>query len=331
MESKDFERQYKHIWKIIFKDKESFIDMYFNNFFSLDDFYYVEKDNKPISMLLSVPYNYCYNEKLYPFAYLSGILTKEEYRKQGLCEELIKNTLNSLYRKDYLLCGLIAASNDLVSYYKKFSFNDCCFGEQGVFTKKQINNVLVDNYVLEEHQGYFFNGLLPLITKKENAISHTKQTLNLYNEKPYLSFVVGYQYTSRAMAIGIKEKDCFEVLDISYHNMEAREALLSHLAFKFKRDIVFSCYNTKAEKLPFQMIRIINAKKALTLYAERHVEKTMKIHIKDDIIKENNITVLIQDGQITEIPNSYSIPVISIEELTKQIFSPSYLFLMMDK
>lgn len=331
MELSEIEKKYKTLWKEIFKDNNYFINNYFNAFFNKDNVYYIEKDNDIVSMLLSIDYSYCYNENIYPFSYLSGILTTVNYRKQGLCEQLLNTTLNDLYKKNYLLCGLIAADNKLINYYNKFSFSSCCNGEQGSFSKKQINKTLVDKYVLEEHNGYYFKELSPFITMKDKSISHSEHTLELYKSKEYLSYKIGYQYTSRAMAIGIKKKNVFEVLDISYFNNEAKQALLSHLAFKTKKDITYSCYNPNGERLSNQMIRIVNAEKALEIYAEKNPTITASIHIKDLIIKENNITILISNGKIKHIPNSYCIKVINIEDLTKTIFNNSYLFLMLDK
>lgn len=82
-----------------------------------------------------------------------------------------------------------------------------------------------------------------------------------------------------------------------------------------------------------QMLRIINAKKALELYAQKFPEKELVFELKDQVLEENNQVFRVQKSRVfSQEPNkNENIPQMSVEELTTMIFQGAYMFLMNER
>jgi Predicted acetyltransferase involved in intracellular survival and related acetyltransferases len=79
------------------------------------------------------------------------------------------------------------------------------------------------------------------------------------------------------------------------------------------------------------LLRIINAEKALILYAKNFPNKEITYKINDKQIKENNKIIKIKDGNIKVLENVGEFEEIEISELSHIIFQNSYMNLMFDK
>lgn len=319
----------------VFSDKEEFLRYYFDVFLNNNSFFHIIKDDILASMLIACNYKWRYQNKDIPFAYISYVCTKEDYRKQGLAEQLIKQTLQALYKQNYLLSGLISANEHLITYYNKFSFASCCSVEYKDFERRYINNRLVDTHILINNPDF-----LSLLSAdkferyykfNENAVVHSKQSLQPYLDDYYVRFGLVYNGFVVAFAVGIKYTDRIELLFLKSINSTYSEALLSHICKKYKRYVHYPLYGKNAKNDSLQMLRIINARKCLEYYAVKHSKEDFSIHIIDDIIEENNITVRIREGEVINIDNSYKVKSIRIEELTEQLFDSGYMYLMLDR
>lgn len=82
-----------------------------------------------------------------------------------------------------------------------------------------------------------------------------------------------------------------------------------------------------------QMLRIINAKKTLELYAQKFPEKELVFELKDQVFEKNNQVFTIQKSRVfSRKPNKKeNIPQMSVEEVTTMIFKGGYMFLMNER
>lgn len=330
-QNSEIQNQAKKLWHEVFNDKKKFIEQYFNVFNAQKNLKYIADNDNIISMLVACSYNWFYNELKLPFAYLSGILTSTNYRKQGFCSNLIKDTLLELYKEDYALCGLIAANEPLTDYYKKFDFSCCLKKEDKTFSRRQIDKRLVDSYFLLQNANFTQANIFQYLSCKNNAVSHNKDTLSLYNNKEYLRLAATVSGSVRAFAVAKKTKNFIDVLDISFSNLEGRQALLSLIAYTYKKDVNYQCQSYLSETDNYSMLRIINARKCLEAYAFTHPAEDMYITVKDNVILQNNITVHLYQGEVLNVSPSYNIPVIDILFLSSYIFANAYMFLMLDR
>ncbi len=315
--------QYKQLWCDVFKDDKEFVEQYFDVFCNDKSFHYIANKHNLISALLSCDYSwYCWQTQI-PFAYLSGIVTNEDFRRQGYGSKLILNSFDKLCN-DYYLCGLIAEEDSLKDYYQKFSFISLPDKKEEIFNRIDINRLLIDTYFLIKDADITSSNYSRCFTYRDYSISHTFNTLSLYNQERYLRFAITYQGTLRAFTVGLKTKNFIELLDLYAVNSQAKYAMLSLLAHTYKKDI-----KTLAQKNA--MIRILNVRKLLEIYAKQNCAIDLSLHIEDRLIANNNITVRIHDSIVEDVANSYRIKSISIEDLTTLLFPQGNFFLMLDR
>lgn len=319
------------LWHKEFKDNKDFISNYFEVFQAKDNLHCLSLEGDIVSMLMACQYKWFYKGFLMNFAYLSGIVTNENYRKKGYCKQLMTSILNKLYSKNVSLCGLIAANEHLVDYYNKLNFTNACQKEEGIFNRRDIDKRLVDEYFLIQNIDLDNQAIKHFVSFLDNSVSHDKQTLSLYNGVEYMRLAISYQGTIRAFAIGVKDKDFVKLVHLAFCNNQAKQAMLSLCAYTYKRDVKYKCNSYLAKEDKLQMLRVIDVRKCLNLYAVTHPQEDFTMNIKDDIIPQNNITIHLREAEVVSIKNSYKVPSFSIEQVTKKIFDKGYMFLMLDE
>ena len=110
----------KKMWKDIFKDTDSYIDLFFSYKFKSGNTYVIREDGKIVSTLY-VEYNSLYiNGKIKSGAYFCGIATYEKYRGRGYANMLIEYAKKNIKKVDIIY--LIPASQSLFDFYKKSGF-----------------------------------------------------------------------------------------------------------------------------------------------------------------------------------------------------------------
>ena len=127
----------KKLWKDIFKDTDSYIDLYFSYKFKEGNTFVLRVEDRIVSTLY-VEYNDVFiDSKIYKGAYFCGILTLEEYRNKGYALKLIEYAKKNIKNVDIIY--LIPANESLFEFYKKCGFK--------VFTHLDKEKVLKDERV----------------------------------------------------------------------------------------------------------------------------------------------------------------------------------------
>lgn len=112
----------KKLWKEVFKDTDSYIDLYFSKKFSTDTTFVYRVDGEITSALYYSDVILYSGEKEYKTAYICGIATTESMRKKGQASVLIKECINKLNENGYDAAFLIPAELSLFDFYKRFGF-----------------------------------------------------------------------------------------------------------------------------------------------------------------------------------------------------------------
>ena len=112
----------KRMWKDIFNDTDSYIDLYFSYKFKEGNTFVVKDEGKIVSTLY-VEYNSLYVDGCEKKgAYFCGIATYEEYRKKGYANMLIQYAKENIKNVDIIY--LIPANLPLFDFYKKSGFKE---------------------------------------------------------------------------------------------------------------------------------------------------------------------------------------------------------------
>ncbi|MBP3253381.1 MAG: GNAT family N-acetyltransferase [Bacteroidales bacterium] len=318
-------RRAEQIWHEVFGDSEEFIEKYFDIFCAENSLHCVLSPDKEIqSVLLAVDYLYRYNESRVKAAYLTAIATLEQYRKKGLCTLLIKNTLNSLYKQGVVFCGLIAQDDGLCRYYGKLSFHCSKPKQERIFNYSCIDKNTTGGYTLQKCSDITSKECLELINAGISTVIHNKQTMQLYNHVPYARYLLTENSCIKGIAIGEEKQDRVELYDVFVSNSGLEKVFALLIASETEKDV---CIAAKQR----HMFRIVNAYKALELYAKQHSDGVFAFKVTDDVIQENNRVFYLTQGSVSFNSNTAKPGQIHITQLAKMLFPASYMPCMLDR
>ena len=317
------QKQYSNLWQSVFKDGREFTEKYFSVFLNDESFFYINKGDLLISALTGCKYLWKFLDTELPFVYLSGILTRKEYRSKGYCGKLINNVFNTLYKRGVPLCGLIAADKHLTEYYNGFGFINCYSLEGELFSKKTADTVLLGGYTFTDGANVLQDIYKDFLNREDNCVVHDDRTLSLYKGKGYCNIAAVKDGIIAAFAVCTEYNGDNVVLYLYSEDGKSKKALLSFLSLKADSDI-------RILEEDNRMLRIIDVRKILQIYASRNKEVKMRLQITDAIIKENNVFVEIHSGRVTDTERTGNFETLSAEELSARLFENGRMYLMTD-
>lgn len=108
------------LWTECFGNEDGWIDAFLDTAFAPERTSVLTRQGR-LAAALSWMEVSCDGRKL---AYLYAIATAPEFRRQGLCRELMETTHRELTRLGYAGCILVPADNDLRQMYRKQGYGD---------------------------------------------------------------------------------------------------------------------------------------------------------------------------------------------------------------
>ncbi|MFI3209724.1 MAG: GNAT family N-acetyltransferase [Peptostreptococcaceae bacterium] len=294
----------EYIWNYCFDDTEDFVNYYFNDKYKLENNVVMLEDNEVVSSLQLNKYRLNLNNKLYDTSYVVGVSTLPENRGRGFMKDIMKFSLNEMYKNDELISILMPIDFRL---YRKFGYENCYdinqyeldineisnFRISGTFKKVNDENIeeliKIKNRCLKNYNGnierdnfYYLNLLKE--TKSENG------HIYINDQDGYLVYM-------------IKGSSMF-IREIYYKNITSLKSMLAFI-YNHNTQVTTITINTPIEdniKLvlnnpkdtkifvkPFMMGRIINVKGFLESLEIPKIdgEFTCKFKVKDEYIEEN--------------------------------------------
>ena len=115
-------REVAKLWKEVFNDSDEFIKLFFDCVYKPENTFVIKRNGSIVSALQIIPYDFKYNEKIAPCAYICGVCTHPSERGQGLMKRLMNYTLPELEKRGFCAAIVIPAELSLFDYYKKFGF-----------------------------------------------------------------------------------------------------------------------------------------------------------------------------------------------------------------
>ena len=124
---KDFP-QLKQMWKTVFCDTDSYIELFFSEFAHINNTYVFRKKGEICAMAyaLSAPLISANGTEI-KARYICGIATKKECRNKGMASKLLYKILEDAKAAGVDVCYLIPAEKSLFSYYERFGFTEKTF------------------------------------------------------------------------------------------------------------------------------------------------------------------------------------------------------------
>src|SRR5690606_25657811 len=114
--------QAREIWEEAFDDKPAFVDWYFRRRFRPGEGVGIFSGSLLLCNLHLVPYRIRLRGRSIPTAYLVGLATREEYRRQGLAKSLLTFALRSLREKGVFFTFLMPFA---IPFYTRLGWGIC--------------------------------------------------------------------------------------------------------------------------------------------------------------------------------------------------------------
>ena len=109
----------KQLWKEIFKDTVTYIDLFFEKKYSAENTFVIREDHKIVSMLFYFKTAFRFKKETVPVAYICGVATREAYRGKGYSRLILKKAIETIKERGYQAAFLIPASESLFQFYQK--------------------------------------------------------------------------------------------------------------------------------------------------------------------------------------------------------------------
>ncbi|MBR2045016.1 MAG: GNAT family N-acetyltransferase [Agathobacter sp.] len=124
----------RQLWKETFGDSDEFLDTFQATAFSLNRCRCVVINDMVVAAL------YWFNCEFQgsPIAYIYAVATAREYRGQGICHALMKNTHIHLKELGYTGAILSPASKSLFDFYEKMGYKTCAYNDELIFKENSL-------------------------------------------------------------------------------------------------------------------------------------------------------------------------------------------------
>ena len=139
-------RDMKELWKDTFHDSDRYVDLVFDNYYSLENTFVRYHENRLIASLLCVDYEFQILTKkgkreLFKGVYLCGLATRPEWRRKGIMGKLMEEAEHSAKERGIDFAFLIPADNHLREYYGCKGYQTASWRESSTYRKR---NYLTD-------------------------------------------------------------------------------------------------------------------------------------------------------------------------------------------
>ncbi len=221
------------IWKDVFKDPDEFINLYFSRVYRSEFNVTCQLGGRVVAALQTLPYTMLCHGREVKTAYVSGVSTRPEYRKQDIGNNLMRQAHFSIYYKEVVFATLIPAEEWLYSWYEK-----CGYARVITCTPAPADPVATSFANFDKVQ---------------------------------------------------REKNCVLLHDVEGYDIIREDIRLAGKDYKPQAN------NIQA------MLRVVNAKRALELYASLHPAENIVIRVDgDDDIPMNNAYYRVSNGKVRQ-------------------------------
>ena len=350
--------QIKDMWRESFAPKEGWLDMYFDNVYKPEEAVFLtagDDDDIIASSLILQRYMYYFHQNPIPVAYVSGATTREEYRKRGYMNELMRDAMTMAYERGDALMTLIPANRSLYFYYDKLGFSTIFYVDKARYTSMHRFEYSGKYRMIEAAGNHeVFRAVDSMLREQDNVMLHTYDDFqNILRDVALdggraLAFVDENSSEIAAFALAVPGDDRLIVRELLYTNLDARNAALETLRQVYVDRPITVVSRPGNRNIPMHargMGRIINAKKLLEAYASRYPEIKQSIKVYDPIRPQNSHIYMIERGEVLindgfggkvdlDVTQEVLLSILSSEKRIGEIFNlPTarpYISMMMD-
>lgn len=322
----------KRLYQLSFDDDSAFVKFYFSHRYSFENTVTESRDGRIVSAMQILDYSINIWDKMYEVGYLSAACTLEEYRGKGIMTELLKKTHQKMYKDGKSLSALIPANDGLWNYYGKLGYAPCFKRSTSRFIMADFKKMDNDNITIvgsEDFDAKLYDFFSKKMNERKNYLQHDiadfKTIVEFYTAFGGIASVA--MRNDSIVGLIFAEKDLIDnhllkVEECIYDDDYVLNRLLEEACVDLQCDIAEYPTISDDNQTRKGMIRIIDAKKVLTDYAESNIDRQMSIQLVDDAVRENNFCCKMNSGEciFSEISDGEEFEKIGISELAVRLF-----------
>jgi predicted acetyltransferase len=303
----------ENLWKISFPyDTEEFINLYFKEKYKKENTLVYIEENKVVSCLQMLPYHITYYNHICKTSYISGAATLPEYKNRGFMGKLISESFLEMKKRGDLFSVLIPQIHKLTKFYQKYGYVSCF--EYTIYPVLLPHKLpITDRLSIVE---------MDAVNMREAYVFYNERCnkRNLSVLKTFHDFRIIWEDLKLAAGSILLCYEADQICGICFcfdlgEKMIIKDLIISHKAVgKYLSNYVVKQYPEKrvylSKPAPVRkraqhcitrgMARILNAPKALQLYALSHTDMEITIKVNDYQIAENNGVFLLSNGICTQ-------------------------------
>ena len=129
-----------------FKGEEQFAELFFDNFYKCEDTIVYKINDKIVGMVQMMPYEVNSGKA----TYIYGACTDENFRKQGIMEQLLERSFEISKTRGHKFSILIPGEEWLFDFYKKYGYEANLYIFEGIHTAKDLKNTILTQTASEQ-------------------------------------------------------------------------------------------------------------------------------------------------------------------------------------
>ncbi len=339
----------RKLWKLCFSDSKEFVDMYFHLRYNSEVNVAIESGDEVIAALQMLPYPMTFCGSEVPTAYVSGACTHPDYRSRGVMRELLSQAFGRMYRNDVAFSTLIPAEPWLFDYYARMGYVTAFhYGQRTFHLPADGNDTFPPTGIAWQFQTFTdysedaYQYLNRKMQERPCCLQHTEGDFRVILADLNLSegyiFTLSNELGISALAVAYPDENLsvLHIGELLSDTPEAEHLLLTHICRRMQAETLHITQPLMEDQSAFNlgMIRIIQAKPVLQLYAATHPEEEMNIDLVDEQLSANNGYYYLNKGKCMyshrRIPGAHER--LTIGQLTEKIFSgeKAYMSLMLN-
>lgn len=339
----------RKLWKLCFSDSKEFVDMYFHLRYNSEVNVAIESGDEVIAALQMLPYPMTFCGSEVPTAYVSGACTHPDYRSRGVMRELLSQAFGRMYRNDVAFSTLIPAEPWLFDYYARMGYVAAFhYGQRTFHLPADGKDTFPPTGIAWQFQTFTdysedaYQYLNRKMQERPCCLQHTEGDFRVILADLNLSegyiFTLSNELGISALAVAYPDENLsvLHIGELLSDTPEAEHLLLTHICRRMQAETLHITQPLMKDQSAFNlgMIRIIQAKPVLQLYAATHPEEEMNIDLVDEQLSANNGYYYLNKGKCMyshrRIPGAHER--LTIGQLTEKIFSgeKAYMSLMLN-
>lgn len=314
MTATSLKNEIKELWQETFDVTPRWLDMYFDSKYRDEDVMTLsagDDDDVIASALLLQRYSFYFHSTPLPMGYVSGAVTRREYRDRGYMKQLMREAIEYAYERGDALVALIPEERSLYGYYERQGFSTLFYIDEERYTDRHKFEY-TGTYEAVDPRGNreVFKAMDAMLRARDNVVLHGYDDFQAILADVSLDggHTVALRDTDTGKiaaialaAISSEDRERVTVRELLALDEDARLAALAHVSNLYPGHAITVIAPPDTRHIPVHaraMARLVNARKLLSAYAARYPRLTRRIKLYDPVLPDNSHIYIIDRGEV---------------------------------